>query len=559
MASKITSRQMVSVIGHMNPDTDSICSAIAYANLKRTLTGGNYQARRAGAVNPETQYVLDYFGVEPPIYIDDVRQRVKDIEIKRLDGITENVSMKKAWEYMNEHKVVCLAILRGGNRLYGVLSMGDITRSYMEVYDSRIVGKAQTPYKNILETLNGTMVVGNSSGKVIGGKVLISAANPDVMEQYIEEGDVVLLGHRYESQLCAIEMKAACLILTNGAKTSLTIKKIAEERGCRVIETDYDTYTTARLMNQSIPVGYFMKRGEIDSFTYNDFLDDVKVTMAEKRHRYFPVLDEQGLYAGMISRRNLLSAKKAQLILVDHNEKSQAVPGLADAEIMEIIDHHRIGNIETKGPVYFRNQPVGCTATIIYQMYMENGVELSKSIAGLLLSAILSDTLAFRSPTCTPVDRRVAEDLSRIAGISDMEAYASDMFAAGSDLGNRTAQQIFTMDFKKFKSAEIDFGVGQISSMSVEELESAKEKMMKEVERFREEQHCQMLYFMLTNILKESSEVIYCGKDSERVIQIGFSQKDQTLEKNLGTVVLEGVISRKKQLIPRLMEAFPSL
>lgn len=552
-------KQMISVVGHMNPDTDSICSAIAYANLKKTLTGGNYQACRAGVVNPETQYVLDYFGVEAPTYVDDVRQRVKNIEIKQLDGITENVSMKKAWEYMNEHKVVCLAILRGGNRLYGVLSMGDITRSYMEVYDSRIVGKAHTPYKNILETLNGKMVVGDPDGEVAGGKVLVAAANPDVMEQYIEEGDVVLLGHRYESQLCAIEMKAACLVLTNGAKTSLTIKKIAEDRGCVVIESDYDTYTASRLMNQSIPVGYFMKRGQIDSFTYNDFLDDVKVTMAEKRHRYFPVLDEQGLYAGMISRRNLLSAQKAQLILVDHNEKSQAVPGLADAEILEIIDHHRIGNIETKGPVYFRNQPVGCTATIIYQMYMENDVEIPKPIAGLLMSAILSDTLAFRSPTCTPVDQKIASELARIAGVADMEAYASDMFAAGSDLANRTAQQIFTMDFKKFKSGEINFGVGQISSMSAEELQNAKEKMVKEVDSFREEQHCQMMYFMLTNIMKESSEVIYCGKDSGRVIQIGFGLKDDVLDNHPGTVNLEGVISRKKQMIPRLMDAFPSL
>lgn len=554
----MASKQMISVVGHMNPDTDSICSAIAYANLKRTITNGRYQACRAGVVNPETQYVLDYFGVEPPIYVDDVRQRVKNIEIKQLDGITENVSMKKAWEYMNEHKVVCLAILRGGNRLYGVLSMGDITRSYMEVYDNRIVGKAQTPYKNILETLNGIMVVGDPDGKVVGGKVLVAAANPDVMEQYIEEGDVVLLGHRYESQLCAIEMKASCLVLTNGAKTSLTIKKIAEDRGCVVIESDYDTYTAARLMNQSIPVGHFMKRGQIDSFTYNDFLDDVKVIMAEKRHRYFPVLDEQGLYAGMISRRNLLSAQKAQLILVDHNEKSQAVPGLADAEILEIIDHHRIGNIETRGPVYFRNQPVGCTATIIYQMYMENGVEISKPIAGLLMSAILSDTLAFRSPTCTPVDRRIATELARIAEITDIEAYASDMFAAGSDLSNRTAQEIFTMDFKKFKSGEIGFGVGQISSMSVEELQSAKKKMMAEVENFREEQNCQMMFFMLTNILKESSEVIYCGKDADRVIRIGFNLEEMDAA-HLGSVNLEGVVSRKKQMIPRLMDAFPNL
>ncbi|MDD7390176.1 MAG: putative manganese-dependent inorganic diphosphatase [Lachnospiraceae bacterium] len=552
----MASKRAVSVVGHMNPDTDSICSAIAYANLKQTLTGNRYQASRAGTVNPETQYVLDYFGVEAPVYLDDVRQRVKDIEIKQLDGLTENVSMKKAWEYMHEHKVVCLAVLEEGTRMIGVLSMGDITRSYMDIYDAEIVGKAHTPYQNILETVNGKMVVGDPTECVEGGKVLIAAANPDVMEQYIDEGDVVLLGNRYESQLCAIEMKAACIIISNGAQASLTIKKIANDRGCKVIESDYDTYTLARLMNQSIPVGYFMMRGPIDSFTYNDFLDDVRVTMAEKRHRYFPVLDELGRYAGMISRRNLLSAQKRQVILVDHNEKSQAVPGLADAEILEIIDHHRIGNIETTGPVYFRNQPVGCTATIVYQMYLENGVEIPKPIAGLLLSAILSDTLAFRSPTCTEVDKRVAQSLAKIAEITDIEKYASNMFAAGSDLANRSAHEIFTMDFKKFKSGDIEFAVGQISSMSEEELQGAKEKMMAEVESFREEQRCKMIFFMLTNIMKESSEVIYCGEDAARLLACGFGLGELPEDGNPGTANLPGVISRKKQMIPRLMEAF---
>ncbi|MDO5411271.1 MAG: putative manganese-dependent inorganic diphosphatase [Lachnospiraceae bacterium] len=555
----MATNRVISVVGHKNPDTDSICSAVAYANLKREVTGEHYQAGRAGAVNPETRYVLDYFNVETPVYLDDVRQRVKDIEIKELEGLTENVSMKKAWEYMHERKVVTLAILGRHEKMIGVLSMGDITRSYMEVYDNQIIGKAHTPYQNILETVNGTMVVGNAEECVNGGKVLIAAANPDVMEQYIDEGDIVLLGNRYESQLCAIEMKAACIIVSNGAQTSLTIKKIAEDRGCKVIESDYDTYTLARLMNQSIPVGYFMKRGEIDSFTYNDFLDDVKDVMAEKRHRYFPVLDGQGHYAGMISRRNLLSAQKTQLILVDHNEKSQAVPGLADAEILEIIDHHRIGNIETMGPVFFRNQPVGCTATIVYQMYLESGVQIPPAIAGLLLSAILSDTLAFRSPTCTAVDKNAAEALAQIADITNIEEYAVNMFAAGSDLANRSAQEIFFMDFKKFKAGEVDFGVGQISSMSAEELQGAKEKLMGEMGHLCEDQNCNMVFFMLTNIMETSSEVIYCGPDSGKLIGLGFNREEIAPEDTLGTVNLEGVISRKKQMIPKIMEAFQNL
>lgn len=555
----MASNQVISVVGHMNPDTDSICSAIAYANLKRIVTGDKYLACRAGAVNPETRFVLDYFGVDTPVYLDDVRQRVRDIEIKRLDGLTENVSMKKAWEYMHEKGVVSLSVLEDEDRLVGVLTMSDITHSYMEVYDSEILGKANTPYHNILETIDAKMVVGDPEDSVTEGKVLIAAANPDIMEQYIQPGDIILLGNRYEAQLSAIEMNAGAIIISNGTQASITIKKLAEQRGCKVIESNYDTYTIARLLNQSIPVGYFMRRGDICKFTYNDFLDDVQEIMAEKRHRYFPVLNGQGRYVGMISRRNLLSASKMKLILVDHNERSQAVPGLEAAEIIEIIDHHRIGNIETMGPVYFRNQPVGCTATIVYQMYLENDVEITKPIAGLLLSAILSDTLVFRSPTCTGVDKAAAKALAVIAGINDIEAYACDMFAAGSNLANRTAQEIFFMDFKKFKADDSEFGVGQISSMSADELAGAKEKLMAEIESYRKDQNCEMLFFMLTNIMKESSEVIFCGKNSGRLLSLGFDKEELASDAVLGSIDLAGVVSRKKQMIPSIMEAFHKL
>lgn len=555
----MSSTQVISVVGHQNPDTDSICSAIAYAHLKKAITGDRYQAGRAGVVNPETRFVLDYFKQKDPAYLDDVRMRVRDIEIKDLEGITENVSIKTAWEYMHERQVVTLAVLGEPGQMIGVISMGDITRSYMQVYDDEIIGKAHTPYQNILDTINGRMVVGDPYDCVEGGKILVAAANPDVMEQYIDAGDIVILGNRYESQLCCIEMEAACIIVSNGAETSRTIRKLATERNCRIIESDYDTYTLARLMNQSIPVGYFMKKGDITTFSYSDFLDDVSETMARIRHRYFPVLDDEGNYQGMISRRNLLSARKTQLILVDHNEKAQAVPGLSDAEILEIIDHHKIGDIETMGPVYFRNQPVGCTSTIVYQMYQENCVEIPPEIAGLMMSAILSDTLAFRSPTCTPLDKKVAEALAKIAGVEDIEAYASEMFRAGSDLESRSAQEIFTMDFKKFKSGEIHFGVGQISSMSAEEIAGAKEKLMPAIEDFRKEQNIDMVFFMMTNILQTSSEVIYCGEDSAKLVGFGFNLPEKDSDEMLGTVNLPGVISRKKQMIPKLMEAFSQL
>jgi manganese-dependent inorganic pyrophosphatase len=325
---------------------------------------------------------------------------------------------------------------------------------------------------------------------------------------------------------------------------------LAQENDCRIIQSPYDTYTIARLMNQSIPIRYFMCKENLLTFTQDDFIDDVRVVMADKRHRYFPIVTPSGKYEGMISRRNLLSMQKRRVILVDHNEKSQAVSGLEDAEILEIIDHHKIGNIETIEPVYFRNQPLGCTATIIYQMYHEHDIEIPKQMAGLLCSAILSDTLAFRSPTCTAVDKKAAQDLAQIAGIQNIDKYACEMFAAGSDLADKSATEIFYQDFKKFTAQDTTFGVGQISSMSTAELEDVKQKLVPELEKFASEQKAEMIFFMLTNIMQESSQLLLYGKDAEEMIQSAFGVNIVD-----GSVNLEGVVSRKKQLIPKLMKA----
>ncbi|KIR03252.1 Manganese-dependent inorganic pyrophosphatase [Lachnospiraceae bacterium TWA4] len=542
----------VTVVGHMNPDTDSICSAIAYAKLKTKLTGICHKPRRAGQINSETAYVLDYFEVQAPTFIGDVRPRIKDIEIRRMEGLTGEASLRQAWQVMTDNNVVTLPIFETTEHLQGLITMGDITRTYMEVFDNKIIGIAKTPYQNILDSIAGEMVVGNPTGSVTSGKVIIAAANPDVMENYIEKDDIVILGNRYESQLCAIEMGAQCIIISNETKVSKTITKLAQENNCRIIISEYDTYTIARLMNQSLPIRHFMcPFNKLISFSEDDFVEDVKNVMTEQRHRYFPILGLNGEYVGIISRRNLLKTRKRKMILVDHNERSQAVKGLEEAEILEIIDHHRIGSLETLEPVYFRNQPLGCTATIIYQIYQENGLEPEKEVAGLLLSAILSDTLAFRSPTCTPVDKQVATRLAKLAGISDIEAYACDMFAAGSNLGDKTAKEIFLQDFKKFNSDKLVFGVGQISSMSLDELLSVKEKLLPEMEAFMNEQKTDMLFFLLTNIMKESSILLCVGDDSETVVSRAFD-----CEVVDGCVELDGVVSRKKQFIPKLMLAF---
>lgn len=549
------SKRKTIVIGHKNPDTDSICSAICYANLKRTLTGREYQPGRAGHVNEETQFVLHYFGMEAPELIEHVKTEVRDIEIRETQGVDRNISLKKAWNTMQEANVVTLPAVTQDGNLEGLITVGDIAQSYMNVYDSSILSKANTQYSNIIETLEGALVVGDEKAYYNDGKVLIAAANPDMMEYYIAKNDLVILGNRYESQLCAIEMDAACIVVCEGAAVSMTIKKLAQEHGCTVITTPYDTYTAARLINQSMPISFFMKTENLITFDDTDVIDDIKEVMANKRHRDFPILDKDGKYKGMISRRNLLGARGKSLILVDHNEKNQAVEGVENARILEIIDHHRLGTIETMSPVFFRNQPLGCTATIVYQMYQESGVEVEPKIAGLLCSAIISDTLLFRSPTCTEVDRKAALALAEIAGI-EIQSYASEMFAAGSNLKNKTDKEIFYQDFKRFTAGKVSFGVGQISSLNEKELMELKERMLPYLKNAHEAHGVDMMFFMLTNILSETTVLLCEGQGAEQLVWDAFHlEPEEHIDAKDCIVTLPGVVSRKKQLIPAVMMA----
>ena len=549
----MTRKKDVFVIGHKNPDTDSICSAIAYANLKNKISDGNYVPKRAGEVSNETQYVLDFFGVESPAFINHVGTQVKDVTIKITPSLSKEMSLKNAWITMRDMQEATMPIVNEG-KLEGIISVKDIATANMDIYETRILAMSKTKYSNILDTIDGTMVVGNPEDVVPQeGKILIGAANPDLLENYVEPGDILITGNRFESQLCAIEMGADCIIVCEGAAVSMTIKKIAQERGCTIIATTYDTYTAARLINQSMPISYFMTREHLITFNSDDYIDEIREVMASKRHRDFPILDKDGYYLGMISRRNLLGAKGKQVILVDHNEKNQAVAGIENAEILEIIDHHRLGTIQTMSPVFFRNQPLGCTATIIYQMYQEAGIKVEPKIAGLLCSAIVSDTLLFRSPTCTPVDEMAARALADIAGI-DIEKYAMEMFSAGSNLKDKSDEEIFYQDFKRFNSGKVSFGVGQISSMSAEELREIKTEVSAYLEQARKTQGLDMIFFMLTNILTETTELLCVGQGAAQVVADAFHVGDAN-EELKQTATLPGVVSRKKQLIPNFVIA----
>ena len=544
----------VVVIGHRNPDTDSICSAIAYAELKNKTSDLVCEPRRAGKMNQETEFVLKKFGVKPPRMCTDVNPKIRDVDYREMPGIPGSTSLRKAWEIMRDKQIDTLPVTSPDNELEGVITVKDIATANMDVFDTGILAKSQTTYRNILETLGGTMVVGREDDVCTTGHIRIGTATPEMLENTVEKGDIVILTNRYESQLCAIEKEASLLIICNGSKVGRTIQRIAEEMGVAIMSAPVDTYAAGKLISQCAPISYYMTRSDIMKFTLVTPVADVTRVMAKVRHRYFPILDEDGKYCGMVSRRNIINLQKRRIILVDHNEATQAVEGFDQAEILEIIDHHRIGSLETSGPVYFRNQPVGCTATIITHMYDENGMEIPPQIAGLLLAAILSDTLVFRSPTCTPLDEALAKRLAKIAGV-DIDEFASEMFEAGEKLDGKTAEEVFLQDFKVFMCGDIRFGVAQGSYMTRKNLLAAEALLQPYLEEARNKQNVEDIYMLLTDVPKEESVVISDGRYASEVLSDGF----ETQPAEDGSFTLPGVVSRKKQFIPALMTAYQEL
>ena len=537
----------VYVVGHKNPDTDSICSAIAYANLKNKITDTeDYVAYRAGKLNEETQYVLKRCEVTTPPLLQDVSAQISEVAIRETESVKSSITIKNAWDMMQEIGVVTLPVVKN-KKMEGIITITDIATSYMEVQDTHVLATSETTFKQVAETLGGKIICGADKNAPVTGKVIMSVATPEVLEESIETGDVVILGNRYETQLCAIEMGAGCIIVCEDAQVSVSITKMAQDNGCTIICTPYDALTVSRLIFQSVPIGYMMKKENLICFKLTDFVDDVRKVMAEKRHRDFPVLDSHNNYVGMISRRNLLGAQKKKVVLVDHNEAKQAVMGVQGAEIMEIVDHHRLGSIETMSPVFFYNQPVGCTSTIIYEMYVDHGIEIEPQIAMLMCAAIISDTLLFRSPTCTPKDTKAAKKLAKIAGI-DINTFAHEMFFAGSNLSEKTAKELFTRDYKKFSMGDVTFGIGQVSCMDSQELSQVKKKILAYMKEQYASSGVDMLFFMLTDMMMPGTEMLCVGDGAQELVEnaLGVTGND-------GVVLLPGVVSRKKQIVPDLM------
>ncbi|MBQ9620395.1 MAG: putative manganese-dependent inorganic diphosphatase [Atopobiaceae bacterium] len=544
----------INVIGHQHPDTDSICSAIAFAYLKNQKGDGiTYQARRAGSLNRETAFVLKHFGFEEPRLITSVTPQLKDADIQYTVGIGRETSLYTAWTLMRELKIDTLYITDEQSNLLGLIAIKDIAAANMDIFDTAILGESRTSYVNVLDTLSATMVCGNPEGIIDGGKILVGTT-PEALETKLEQGDIILVTNLEATQRYAIEHGAKCLIICCDVRPSDEIVALAQEKGCSIIATPYDTYAAAQLVCMSAPVrAHMLPADKIIAFSRNTSVEDAQKTMAKTRHRFYPVLDDAGRYMGSVTSINLLEPSKKHVILVDHNERSQAVEGIEKAEIVEIVDHHRIGSVETSGPVMFRNMPVGCTSTILFDMFDEQNVEIPANIAGLMLSAILSDTLAFRSPTCTQKDVRAGIALAVMAGI-DIDSYADEMFEAGADLTGRSPEDVFGQDFKVFSRGPVRFGVGQGSYLTEKSRLAAEDLLGPYLETAAEKEKLPLLFYLFTDIKTKTSDVLIFGTDGEEIVERAFG-----VDAEAGKAVLPGVVSRKKQVVPPLMATIQGL
>lgn len=538
-------KDVIYVTGHKNPDSDSICAAIAYAEFKNKTQDIPTIPVRLGEVNQETQFVLDYFGVKQPEFLETVKLKVEDLQIDKMDPVSPEISLKNAWNIMKDNKLKSIPVADGNNHLVGILSTANITSSYMDNWDNCILLKSNATLANIADTLSAKIIYSNEEKHIFPGKIVVAAMQPESMKEIIKEGDIAIVGDRYEAQEALLNLKVSLLIVTGSHELQGNLVDLAKENGVAVISTPHDSFTASRLIVQSIPVNYVMAKDNLVSFSNDELADDIKDVMTETRYSSYPVLDENNKVIGTISRYHLISNHKKKVIQVDHNERGQSVHGLEDAEILEIIDHHRVADIQTGNPIYFRNEPVGSTSTIVAKCFFESDITPSKEAAGLLCGAIISDTLLFRSPTCTPQDIKICNQLAEIAGINP-EVFAKEMFKAGTSLKGKTVEQIFNQDYKPFTIEGVKVGVAQVNTMDIEGFMPLKEEMLAYMSKKADESGLKVIMLLLTDIINEGSQILVAGERPE-IAEDTFNVK---LEEN--TAFLPGVLSRKKQVIPPL-------
>ena len=545
-------KKRVFITGHKNPDSDSICSAIAYADYKNNIGEEEYIPVRLGDINRETRFILDYFGIEEPMLLETLRLSVDDLDFDKIAPITSDISLGMALDLMKKNRLNSLGVVDENEKLSGIVTVSDIISSYMDVWDNNIINKSDTPIDNIIDTLSGSPVYISKTIKKFRGKLLTLSMKKETMAKYIEKDDVVIVGDREDAQEFALNKEISLMIVTGDGEVKKEIIELAKEKDISLITTPHDTFTSSRLIIQSVPVAYVMTKNNLVTFDLDDLVEDVRNKMSQTRYRSYPVVDLNNNVIGMISRYHLISSIKKKVILVDHNERRQSVDGLEDAEILEIIDHHRVADVFTGNPIYFRNEPVGSTATIIASIFFENGRRPSKKIAGLLAAAIISDTLLFKSPTSTNTDRIILKRLEKIADI-DVDKFAMEMFKEGTSLEGKSPKELLKEDFKVFTIDEDSIGIAQVYTMDPSSLNPMKAELLELMEKKRKEEGYVSFILMLTDIFKEASEMIVVGEYKEL---IGEALGVPTGEDSFYS---KGVLSRKKQVVPPITSAIESM
>lgn len=546
-------QNLIYVTGHKNPDSDSICAAYGYAEFKNKIGNIPAIAVRLGNVNRETQFILDKFKAEAPTFLETVKLKVGDLDIDNITPISPEISLKMAWNIMRDKNVKSLPVADSNDNLVGILSISNLTSSYMDIWDNVILDKSNTTIENILDTLSAKEIYLDEENQRFPGKLSVAAMQPESLMGIIDKGDIAIVGDRPDVQEALINIKVSLMIITGSHTLSDKLLEDAKKSGVNIITTPHDSFTASRLIIQSIPVSYVMAKENLISFSEDDLVDDIKSTMIETRFRSYPVTNSDGKVLGTISRYHLISNFKKKVIQVDHNERGQSVDGLDEAEVLEIIDHHRVADIQTNNPIYFRNEPLGSTSTIVAKCFFENGIRPSKKAAGLLCGAIISDTLLFRSPTCTDQDRHICKKLAQIAGVNDIEEFAREMFKAGTSLQGKTIEEIFNQDFKPFSISKIKVGVAQVNTMDIEGFMPLKDEMISYMNRKADEGGFSLVLLLLTDILNEGSQILVAGKSPE-IVERTFKI---TLEES--TAFLPGILSRKKQVIPPLTNVITSM
>ncbi|MGI6200887.1 MAG: putative manganese-dependent inorganic diphosphatase [Christensenellales bacterium] len=533
----------VVITGHRHPDTDSIASSLAYAELKNRLGGGLFMPARLDEPNKETRYLLGRFGLDQPPLVRTLKTQVRDLDMDHPQPVEAWTTVKNAWRTMEENDLNTLPVVGEGGRLVGLVTAGDLAQR--DMLGAMGTLRLDTTLENLLEALGGQLHAGDPAMS-LQGSVQVAIQSRELLSRQVAPGDVVLCGDLPELQLAAVESGAAALVFQEGAQPADAVCRLAQQRGCALVLTRQSMYALCRQISQSQPISAFLITQGIVHFHLDDYLDEVRETMLSSRYRSYPVLDKNDCLVGSISRFHLIKPRRKRVILVDHNESGQSISGLEQAEILEIIDHHRLADIQTGSPIYFRNEPVGATATIISGMFLEAGMTPTPPIAGMLCGAILSDTVMFKSPTCTPRDQAMARRMAKIAGV-DMQELGRSLFGAAVNIQEASCKELLLADFKEFTINGVKVGLGQLSLMDAAQFAPRREEMVALLASMRADRNLDMIGLMITDILKEGTLLLFDGL--EDVVGRAFPGDVAN-----HAIYLPGVLSRKKQVIPPITE-----